>query len=98
MGILAGYNAGAIIGCYVTGKVVNSRQRVGGMVGGVVGAPDGFFGSPAGPGAVIASYSAAEVPLTGGAGRGLLVGTAYRGSISYSYSAGRSYGAGSRDG
>ena len=94
MGILAGYNAGAIIGCYVTGKVVNSRQRVGGMVG----APDGFFGNPAGPGAVIVSYSAAEVPLTGGAGRGLLVGTAYRGSISYSYSAGRSYGAGSRDG
>ena len=90
-GILAGVNGGTIVGCYVTGKVVDNRQRVGGMVG----ALDSFFGSPAGPGAIIASYSTAEVQLTGaGLARGLLVGTAYGGSISYSYATGRSHGSG----
>ena len=91
-GILAGYNDGTIVGCYVTGKVVSNRGNVGGMVGGL----DGFFGSPAGPGAINASYSTAEVQLTGGTGgRGLLVGTSARGSISYSYATGRSHGSGS---
>ena len=90
-GILAGSSRGAIVGCYVTGKVVSNRGRIGGMVGGL----DGFFGNPAGPGAINASYSTAEVQLTGGTGgRGLLVGTSYRGSISYSYATGRSHGSG----
>ena len=90
-GILAGYNDGTIVGCYVTGKVVSNRGRIGAMAGLL----DGFF-SPAGPGAIIASYSTAEVQLTGGTGgRGLLVGTSARGSISYSYATGRSHGSGS---
>ena len=91
-GILAGSSRGAIVGCYVTGKVVGNRGRIGAMLGGL----DGFFGTPAGPGAITASYSTAEVQLTGGTGgRGLLVGTSYRGSISYSYATGRSHGSGS---
>ena len=90
-GILAGHNDGTIVGCYVTGKVVSNRGRIGAMAGLL----DGFF-SPAGPGAIIASYSTAEVQLTGGTGgRGLLVGTSARGSISYSYATGRSHGSGS---
>ena len=66
MDILAGYSEGAIIGCYVTGKIVNSRARVGGMAGLL----NGFFGNPVGLAAIIASYSAAEVELTGATARG----------------------------
>ena len=94
IGILAGANSGVIIGCYVTGKVQNLASPAGGMVG--------YINShiPAsGPsvGAIIASYSTAEVELTAASAittRGLLVGSSQGGSISYSYAIGRSHGAG----
>ena len=94
IGILAGANSGVIIGCYVTGKVQNLASPAGGMVG--------YINShiPAsGPsvGAIIASYSTAEVELTATSAittRGLLVGSSQGGSISYSYATGRSHGAG----
>ena len=98
IGILAGANSGTIIGCYVTGKVQNLASPAGGMVG--------YINShiPAsGPsvGAIIASYSTAEVELTAASAittRGLLVGSSQGGSISYSYATGRSHGAGSQGG
>ena len=81
IGILAGANSGVIIGCYVTGKVQNLASPAGGMVG--------YINShiPAsGPsvGAIIASYSTAEVELTAASAittRGLLVGSSQGGSI-----------------
>ena len=94
MGILVGTHSGTIIGCYVTGNVQNRTSAIGGMVGLLNG-----HIATSGPsvGAITASYSTAGVQLTVGTSqpRGLLVGEAYAGSISYSYATGRSHGFGS---
>ena len=93
MGVLVGSHSGTIIGCYVTGKVQNRTSAIGGMVGLL---NSHYATSGPSPGAIIASYSTAEVQLTVGSAqpRGLLVGESYAGSISYSYATGRSYGFG----
>ena len=94
IGILAGANSGVIIGCYVTGKVQNLASPAGGMVGYI---NSHIPGSGPSVGAIIASYSTAEVELTAASAittRGLLVGSSQGGSISYSYAIGRSHGAG----
>ena len=94
IGILVGSHSGTIIGCYVTGKAQNQTLPVGAMVGLL----NGHFAT-SGPsvGAIIASYSTAEVELTLSSSitRGILAGESYGGSISYSYGAGRTYGSGS---
>ena len=93
IGILVGSNSGTIIGCYVTGSVKSRTLSSGGMVG----INNGHFPT-SGPsvGAIIASYSTADVELTmtSSANRGILAGLSYVGSIQYSYGAGRTYGSG----
>ena len=93
MGVLVGSHSGTITGCYVTGKVQSRGQAAGGMVGLL---NSHFATSGPSPGAIIASYSTAEVQMTVAtlAVRGILVGRSYAGSISYSYGAGRTYGFG----
>ncbi len=93
IGILVGSHSGTIIGCYVTGKAQNRTSVIGGMVGLLNGH---FATSGPSPGAIIASYSTAEVQLTvtTPAIRGILAGQSNAGSISYSYGAGRTYGTG----
>ena len=93
IGILVGSHSGTIIGCYVTGKAQNRTSVIGGMVGLLNGH---FATSGPSPGAIIASYSAAEVQLTVAtpAIRGILAGQSNAGSISYSYGTGRTYGTG----
>ena len=78
VGGLAGQsNGGTIIGCYVTGSVSSSSNRVGGLLGENV---------RAGAGTIAASYSTATV--TGRSIVGGLVGALWGGEILASYSTG----------
>ena len=82
-GILVGWNGGAIVACYTTGKAQGS-----GAVGGLVGSVNG--------GSVNSAYSTAYVTANGSVGG--LVGYFWSGSITNSYSTGRVASTGSNVG